>query len=74
LTERQEGQPADRKELSWKTQCRLYKRGWTLINRGKLKPKVTVALAREMAGFVWAMLQLVPAPTPPPAGPALRRA
>jgi hypothetical protein len=24
LTERQEGQPADRKELSWKTQCRLH--------------------------------------------------
>jgi transposase len=74
LTERQEGQPAACKELSWKIQCRLHKRGWALINRGKLKPKVTVALAREMAGFVWAMLQLVPAPTPPPAGPVLRRA
>lgn len=74
LTARQEGQPHAHKELSWKIQCRLHKRGWALINRGKLKPKVTVALAREMAGFVWAMLQLVPAPTPPPDGPVLRRA
>lgn len=74
LTARQEGQPPERKELSWKTQCRLHKRGWALINRGKMKPKVTVALAREMAGFVWAMLHLVPAPAPTPAGPVLRRA
>lgn len=73
LTDRQEGQPAQRKELSWKTQCRLHKRGWSLINRGKLKPKVTVALAREMAGFVWAMLHTVPPPAPPD-GPVLRRA
>jgi transposase len=77
LAARQEGQPADRRELAWKVQCRLYKRGWHLLNRGVLKPKVTVALAREMAGFVWAMLHLVPAPAAPtagPAGPVLRRA
>jgi hypothetical protein len=41
-----------------------------------MKQKIVVALAREMAGFVWAMLQLVPSPvpTPQPAGPGLRRA
>jgi hypothetical protein len=57
-------------------QTRLHKRGWHLLCRGVIKPKVLVALAREMAGFVWAMLQLVPAPagTPSPAGPVLRRA
>jgi transposase len=64
LAVRQEGQPAERRELSWKVQCRLHKRGWHLLQRGVLKPKVTVALAREMAGFVWAMLHLVPAPDP----------
>ena len=32
-----------------------------------MKPKVIVALAREMAGFVWAMLHLVPGPTRPSA-------
>jgi transposase len=76
LSVRQQGQPADRRELSWKVQTRLYKRGWHLLHRGVIKPKVIVALAREMAGFVWAMLQLVPAPkaTLPPDGPVLRRA
>lgn len=75
LSKRQEGQPLERRELSWKVQCRLHKRGWHLLQRGLIKPKVTVALAREMAGFVWAMLRLVPVPppTPPPAGPLLRR-
>ena len=29
-----------------------------------MKAKVTVALARELAGFVWALLTQVPAPTP----------
>jgi hypothetical protein len=27
-----------------------------------MKPKVTIALAREMCGFVWALLRQVPAP------------
>jgi transposase len=75
LTLRQEGQPAPVKELSWKAQTRLYKRGWHLTARGVMKPKVIVALAREMAGFVWAMLHLVPVSTGRlPAGPVLRRA
>lgn len=76
LSKRQEGRPLSQRELSWKVQTRLHKRGWHLLQRGLIKPKVTVALAREMAGFVWAMLHLVPAPapTPPPAGPHLGRA
>jgi hypothetical protein len=28
-----------------------------------MKAKVNVALARELAGFVWALLQKVPEPT-----------
>lgn len=75
LTLRQEGQSAAVKELSWKAQTRLHKRGWHLTARGVMKPKVIVALAREMAGFVWAMLHLVPVTTEPlPVGPVLRRA
>ena len=27
-----------------------------------MKPKVTVALARELSGFVWDLLRQVPAP------------
>lgn len=76
LSKRQEGQPTNRRDLSWKTQVRLHKRGRHLLARGLLKQKIIVALAREMAGFVWAMLHLVPAlaPTPQPGGPGLRRA
>jgi transposase len=77
LSKRQEGQPTELRDLAWKTQVRLYKRGRQLLARGKMKQKIIVALAREMAGFVWAMLQLVPpsSSTPPqPAGPGLRRA
>jgi transposase len=62
------------KALSWKVQTRLHKRGWHLLCRGVMKPKVLVALAREMAGFVWAMLHLAAKPTPLPAAPVLRRA
>jgi transposase len=63
LTVRQRGQPTAYRELSWKAQTRLHKRGWHLIQRGVIKPKVTVALARELSGFVWALLwQVPPAP------------
>lgn len=60
LSVRQQGQPAAYRELSWKVQTRLHKRGWHLLQRGVMKPKVTVALARELSGFVWALLRQVP--------------
>ena len=62
LTLRQRGQPTTYRELSWKVQARLYKRSRHLLGRGVIKAKVTVALARELAGFVWALLSQVPAP------------
>jgi transposase len=62
LTVRQRGQPTAYRELSWKVQTRLYKRSRHLIGRGVMKAKVTVALARELAGFVWALLSQVPFP------------
>jgi transposase len=62
LALRQSGQPQPYKDLAWKIQLRLHKRGWHLLRRGVMKAKVNVALARELAGFVWALLGLVPAP------------
>ncbi len=62
LALRQQGQPAAYRELAWKTQVRLHKRGWHLLHRGVMKAKVTVALARELSGFVWDLLRQVPAP------------
>lgn len=63
LAVRQEGQPPRYRELGWKAQTRLHARGWHLIQRGVMKPKVTIALARELCGFVWALLHQVPALT-----------
>lgn len=63
LALRQQGQPQAYRELGWKVQARLYKRSRHLLGRGVMKAKVTVALARELAGFVWALLTQVPAPT-----------
>jgi transposase len=62
LTVRQRGQPTAYRELSWKVQTRLYKRSRHLLGRGVMKAKVTVALARELSGFVWALLTQVPTP------------
>jgi transposase len=57
---RQEGQPAIYRELSWKAQVRLHKRGWHLLRRGVMKAKVNIAMARELVGFIWDLLCHVP--------------
>ena len=64
LALRQHGQPAVYRELAWKVQVRLHKRGWHLLRRGVMKAKVNVALARELSGFVWDLLRQVPLPQP----------
>jgi transposase len=43
------------REIAWKAQCRLYKRYRALIRRGKLKTVAITAVARECAGFIWAI-------------------
>ena len=43
------------REIAWKAQCRLYRRYRTLIRNGKLKTVAIVAIARELAGFIWAV-------------------
>ena len=36
--------------------ARLHKRYWRLLDRGKPPGVVVVALARELAGFIWSLL------------------
>src|SRR6516165_2505759 len=43
------------REIAWKAQCRLYRRYRSLIRRGKLKTVAITAVARELAGFIWAI-------------------
>ena len=43
------------REIAWKAQHRLHGRYRALIRRGKLKTVVITAVARELAGFIWAV-------------------
>src|SRR2546427_5405718 len=48
-------------DLSWKAQVRLCKRYRRLVARGKNVNQVVVAIARELAAFVWALAREVAA-------------
>ena len=43
------------REIAWKAQCRLHRRYRALTRRGKLKTVAITAIARELAGFIWAV-------------------
>ncbi|MEI3600276.1 MULTISPECIES: IS110 family transposase [unclassified Oceanobacillus] len=55
LKKRQEGQPASITAISWKAQQRLHQKYQRLISKGKPPGKAITAVARELAGFVWAI-------------------
>jgi transposase len=59
LSARQQGLGEDIKACSWKAQTRLHKRMVQLLARGKQRNKVTVAVARELCGFVWQIFALM---------------
>jgi hypothetical protein len=46
-------------DISWKAQVRLCKRDRRLLAWGKQVNQVVVAIAREMAAFVWAIAREV---------------
>jgi transposase len=57
---RLEKQPKVIQDISWKAQVRLCRRYRRLGARGKPANVVTVAIARELAGFMWAIAKQVP--------------
>src|SRR5437870_221675 len=57
---RQESQPRLIREIAWKGQVRLCARYRRLARTGKPANIVTTAIARELAGFVWAIARQVP--------------
>jgi transposase len=59
LSARQQGLSEEIKACSWKAQTRLHKRMMQLLARGKQRNKVTVAVARELCGFVWHIFRLM---------------
>ena len=57
---RQEEQPRPICEIAWKAQLRLCVRYRKLARSGKPANVVTAAIARELAGFVWAIARRLP--------------
>jgi transposase len=57
---RLEKQPKVIQDISWKAQVRLCKRYRRLVAKGKHANVVTVAIARELVGFMWAIAKEVP--------------
>jgi hypothetical protein len=57
---RRETPPQGIQDIRWKAQVRRCQRDRQLIARGQHPHVVTVAMARELAGVMWAMAQPVP--------------
>ena len=57
LSRRQENQPQEVRALSWKAQNRLHLRFTRLLARRLPRNKAKVAVARELCGFIWALLR-----------------
>ena len=51
--------PTAVREIAWKAQYRLYRRYRALIRKGKLKTIAITAVARELAGFIWAVSRAI---------------
>jgi transposase len=62
LTRRRKGQPARVIAMADRAQQRLCRRFRKLAAEHKPAPKIAVAIARELAGFLWAALQPVSVP------------
>lgn len=68
LLKRQQGVPERIRQISWKAQLRLCTRFRRLCAQGKPKQVVVTAIARELAGFLWAIAKHVQPLTNPQAG------
>lgn len=55
IRRRNEGVSTAVREIAWKAQQRLHRRYQRLLGRGKNKQQTVTALARELAGFIWAI-------------------
>lgn len=57
LKKRQEEQSDLVNSISWEAQKRLHKKYYRLLAKGKPSGKAITAVARELAGFIWAIAQ-----------------
>jgi transposase len=63
LAIREEGAPVAVREIAWKAQVRLHGRYRKMMAKGKKPTVVVTAMARELAGFVWAAGQAMASAT-----------
>jgi transposase len=66
LQRRLQTPPKMLQDISWKAQVRLWKRYRRLVSRAKHANVATVAMARELVGFSWAVAQQIPLTAPDP--------
>ena len=59
LSHRQEGLSREVRAVSWRAQNRLHRRYVKLSLRGLHRNKITVAIARELAAFIWELARLL---------------
>ena len=55
IATRQDQLPKEITDIAWKAQLRLNAKFKRLVARRVMKTKAVVAVARELAGFVWAI-------------------
>ncbi|PTO89691.1 IS110 family transposase, partial [Vibrio sp. 10N.286.48.B8] len=56
---RQEGLPKEIVDIAWQAQQRLCRRYQRLLQKGKHRNVVVVAIAREMIAYIWAIAREV---------------
>ena len=56
MAARTQGQPPEVVAHAWKTQVRLHRRYYRLLARGKRPSVAVAAVARELTGFIWAVM------------------
>ena len=61
LKQRRQGQSPEVIAIAERCHKRLHQRYWYLLHTGKPPQKVTAAIARELVGFLWAVLYRPPA-------------
>ncbi len=60
ILQRQENLPKKITEIAWRAQLRLSHRFRLLSAKGKPRQKIVTAIARELAGFIWAIAREIP--------------
>jgi len=63
ITKRRQGCPTAIVQIARRAQDRLHRRYGRLAHRNKPRPVAIIAVARELAGFVWAIAHHVPSTT-----------